>query len=226
MPKEVIQFDPHNYRIHGDKNKRIIKKSLEDCGAGRSVLVDKDNILIAGNEVWKPIKNFEGYYEVSNIGRVRSIERNVFCKSKTNPNRIKGCIRKLRLDKYGYETVSLKKNNTTKIGKVHRLVAEVFVENKLLSPEVNHINGIKTDNRVENLEWNTTLQNSRHRTITRLTKPVLSDEQINFIRENVVIINNGRKNENSISDLARRFNVCRNTIMDILNNKRLYLITQ
>lgn len=51
MPE--IKFDPNNYRIHTDKNKRIIRKSLEDCGAGRSVLVDKDNILIAGNGVYE-----------------------------------------------------------------------------------------------------------------------------------------------------------------------------
>lgn len=48
-----LKFDPNNYRIHTDKNKRIIRKSLEDCGAGRSVLVDKDNILIAGNGVYE-----------------------------------------------------------------------------------------------------------------------------------------------------------------------------
>lgn len=48
-----IQFDSKNYRIHNDKNKRIIRKSLEDCGAGRSVLVDKENVLIAGNGVYQ-----------------------------------------------------------------------------------------------------------------------------------------------------------------------------
>ncbi len=51
MPE--IKFDPNNYRVHNDKNKKIIRKSLEDCGAGRSVLVDKDNILIAGNGVYE-----------------------------------------------------------------------------------------------------------------------------------------------------------------------------
>jgi hypothetical protein len=48
-----IKFDTKNYRVHNDKNKKIIRKSLEDCGAGRSVLVDKDNILIAGNGVYE-----------------------------------------------------------------------------------------------------------------------------------------------------------------------------
>lgn len=48
-----IKFDPNNYRIHNDRNKRVIRKSLEECGAGRSILVDKDNYLIAGNGVYK-----------------------------------------------------------------------------------------------------------------------------------------------------------------------------
>lgn len=51
-----IKFDPSNYRIHTEKNKRIIRKSIEECGAGRSVLVDKDNVLIAGNGVYEQAK--------------------------------------------------------------------------------------------------------------------------------------------------------------------------
>lgn len=56
MNSKEINFDPNNYRVHNDRNKRIIRKSLEDCGAGRSVLVDKDNILIAGNGVYEQAK--------------------------------------------------------------------------------------------------------------------------------------------------------------------------
>lgn len=52
----MIKLDDKNYRIHGDKNKRLIKKSLEDCGAGRSILVDKDNVIIAGNGVFEQAK--------------------------------------------------------------------------------------------------------------------------------------------------------------------------
>ncbi len=52
-PMSELKFDQRNYRIHNDKNKRVIRKSLEDCGAGRSVLVDKDNVLIAGNGVYE-----------------------------------------------------------------------------------------------------------------------------------------------------------------------------
>ena len=51
--KEKIKIDPRNYRIHGDENKRLIHKSLVECGAGRSVLADRDNVLIAGNGVYE-----------------------------------------------------------------------------------------------------------------------------------------------------------------------------
>lgn len=51
--KDEIKFDPKNFRIHNDRNKKVIRKSLEDCGAGRSVLMDKDNYLIAGNGVYE-----------------------------------------------------------------------------------------------------------------------------------------------------------------------------
>lgn len=56
MSSKEIKLDPKNYRVHNDRNKRIIRKSLEDCGAGRSVLIDKDNILIAGNGVYEQAK--------------------------------------------------------------------------------------------------------------------------------------------------------------------------
>ena len=48
-----LKYDPRNYRIHTDKNKRLIKKSLEDCGAGRSILLDKNDVIIAGNGVYE-----------------------------------------------------------------------------------------------------------------------------------------------------------------------------
>lgn len=50
---DKIKFDPRNYRVHGDKNKRLIRKSLEECGAGRSILLDKDDVIIAGNGVYE-----------------------------------------------------------------------------------------------------------------------------------------------------------------------------
>lgn len=98
-------------------------------------------------EVWKPSKEVNNVLEVSNLGNVR----------RTNDKEPKYT----RL-KYGYDTVKVSVNGKKKNYSVHRLVAFEFIENTHDKPFINHINGIKNDNRVENLEWCTPLENSRH----------------------------------------------------------------
>lgn len=167
------------------------------------------------NEVWKDITNFERIYQVSNKGNVRSLERYVYCKSKNKPNIIKECILKQRLDKYGYLIVNLKKNQKSHIRKIHRLVAEAFIENKQNLETVNHINGIKTDNRVENLEWLSFGDNARHRTKKLLVKPKLSKIEVLYIFNNL--------DKKTKTQIAKDLNVCRNTVLDIINGKKLYI---
>jgi hypothetical protein len=114
-------------------------------------------------EIWKDIKGYEGLYQVSNTGKVRSLDRIV--KGKLNSTRlIKGKELSATDNGRGYLKVALQLDgrNTRKIYKVHRLVAEAFIPNPLNKSEVNHINCIKTDNRVSNLEWNTSSENSSH----------------------------------------------------------------
>lgn len=172
-------------------------------------------------EIWKDIKGFEGSYEISNFGNVRSLDRYRYCKSKTVPNFIKGQILKQRLDKDGYPVVNLKSKGKSHIKKIHRLVAEAFIENTENKETINHKNGIKTDNRIENLEWATVTENNRHRSINWLSKPALTKEQITYIQKNVVL---GQKNGNSIKNLAKIFNVARTTVADVAHNKRIYLV--
>ena len=104
------------------------------------------------NEIWKDIKNYEGLYQISNMGRVKSLERTK--KGRGNTIYItKERILKPSLNGSGYPIVGLSNgcNHISYI--VHRLVAEAFIPNPDNLSDVNHINEDKTDNRVDNLSW-------------------------------------------------------------------------
>ena len=92
-------------------------------------------------EIWKDIKGFEGHYQVSNFGRVKSIK---FGKER---------ILRPGKNKKGYLRVGISKNGESKTYSVHRLVAQAFIPNLNNLPQINHKNEDKTDNRVENLEF-------------------------------------------------------------------------
>ena len=113
------------------------------------------------NEIWKDVKGYEGLYQVSNLGNVKSLKRVVPHKmtgSRTIPEK----ILKLISDGSGYLYVSLSKDGKKKNPKVHRLVAESFIPNPDNLPQVNHIDEDKSNNRVDNLEWVTSLDNLNH----------------------------------------------------------------
>ena len=174
-------------------------------------------------EIWKPIEGFEDCYEVSNLGNVRSLDRYFYCKSKTKPNLFKGKILKQRFDKYGYLTVNLKKSQKSHIKKVHRLVALAFIKNPNNYDNINHIDGIKTNNIISNLEWCTVKENTQHRTKNLLVKPILNKEQVTDILNNCKPAKNQTDRNFSITFYAKKYGVDRRTISDILNGKKLYL---
>ena len=117
-------------------------------------------------EVWKDIVGYEGLYEISSIGRVKSVDR-ISPQGHHLPER----IRKPYIDKDGYPKVNLCKEGKVIHYPVHRLVAIAFVPNPENKPQVNHIDGNKANNCVANLEWNTDSENMLHAFRTGLKKP-------------------------------------------------------
>jgi hypothetical protein len=102
----------------------------------------------AGNEIWAPIARWEGKYEVSSIGQVRNLQS--------------GVVLKPRKDKDGYLLLSLWDQGKKTDVKIHRIVATAFILNPSGKPQVNHKDGDKANNRIENLEWATDSENKRH----------------------------------------------------------------
>ena len=103
-------------------------------------------------EIWKDIEGYEGYYQVSNFGNVRSVDRVIEYSDGVKRLR-KGRILKPYKNRDGYLTCDLRKNSKHKISKIHRLVSEAFIPNPSNLPEVNHKDEDKTNNCVDNLEW-------------------------------------------------------------------------
>lgn len=127
------------------------------------------------NEIWKDVPSYEGYYQVSNFGLIKSLERIVKYKENHSGLR-KEIILKSNITKVGYVHVTICMNKMNKTVKIHRLVAIAFIPNPENKPSVNHINGIKHDNRVENLEWVTAKENTIHAYKTKLKSGIKGEK--------------------------------------------------
>lgn len=110
-------------------------------------------------EEWRTIPTYEGSYEVSNLGRIRSLERITLCKN-LKSRHTRGKILRACTQRNGYKFVNLKRpNGDYRSFRIHRLVALAFIPNPLNLPEINHLNEDKSDNRACNLQWVTHREN-------------------------------------------------------------------
>lgn len=114
-------------------------------------------------EIWKDIEGYEGYYQISNLGRVKRLARYVdrHAYGIVHKKFYKEHIMKPSVSR-GYYVVRLCKDCCGRNVQIHRLVASAFIPNPKCKEQVNHKNGIRCDNRVENLEWATNTENQRH----------------------------------------------------------------
>jgi len=154
-------------------------------------------------EIWKDIVGYEGLYQVSDFGNVKSLNFNKTKKEKLHKPFLSN----------GYLRVIFSKNNVQKKFTIHRLSATAFIENPLNLPQVNHKDGIKTNNYRNNLEWCTQSENTKHahklglinQNGTRNHNSKLTEFQVLEIRESKL----------SSIKLAKKYNVCFQSISDI-----------
>jgi len=166
------------------------------------------------NEEWRDVVGFEGFYQVSSLGRVRSVDRVV--RDSFGHNRLRRSrMLSPAIDKYGYYKLHISKDNIRSHFTVHVLVARAFIGDRPDGLQVNHINGVKTDNRPENLEYVSGSRNIVHAQDMGL-KPVgsrcwqakLSESDVSTIK---ALIRQGV----NIIEIADRYGVVKQTISSI-----------
>lgn len=127
-------------------------------------------------EVWRPIPGYEGSYEVSSEGRIRTIDRTFITVSGAK-QRKRSRLMELMPARGGYLRVCLYRDGVGQGAQVHRLVAAAFLSNPEGKPHVNHVNFVKTDNRLVNLEWVTQSENQQHSARHGRFNPILNPKR-------------------------------------------------
>lgn len=185
----------------------------------------KNTSLIDIIEEWKPIKGYNNSFMVSSFGRVKSIAR-IVIRSDGLARSVKGKILTQYIDRYGYPYVRLSKGYGQEAANrtVHVMVAESFLFKPSDKYQVNHKKGIKTDNRVHELEWNTCKENTDHAYKTGLRNGMkgINHPLSKLTDKEVMIIYKTREKNSFISSL---YNISRKTVADIKSGKTWSHIT-
>ena len=156
-------------------------------------------------EKFKRVKGYEDLYEVSDLGVVRSFTKRYIIPSSGGLRVREAQVLSQQTMKTKYKTLKLSKDNKVKRFKVHRLVAIAFIPNPENKPQVNHINGVKNDNRAVNLEWSTAKENMRHAYVSGVSKRKLDKEKVLLIRED----------DRSLLDIAYEYGVSFQTVSEV-----------
>ena len=186
----------HNIEIHCKECGNIFYRTPQNLIRGNGCRMcrvegDRRTECFEG-ELWKDINDFDGY-QISNMGRIRSVDRTVAVG--VHKKEIVGLILKTNKDRDGYECVNLKVCGKSYRKKIHRLMAEAFIDNPNNYPCIDHINGIRDDNRVENLRWCTNKMNVNYELAKKNRSEAIRQSYINYPNLRVIRAKTFRKSK-------------------------------
>ena len=155
------------------------------------------------------IPGYEGLYKVSRVGDITSYKRK------------QPIVMKTFISPTGYLHLELKKDNVKKNYRVHRLVTQTYIDNPENKPQVNHIDGNKLNNSIENLEWCTSSENNKHAYKSGLKcQNGEKNHQSKLLSRDIRNIRDMRNNGHTHQYIANKFNIARQTVGDICNRRR------
>jgi len=179
-------------------------------------MIHGDNLSLIDiqGEEWRNVKDFEDFYMVSNFGRVKSLKR-IVDRRVYGPLLVKEKIIR-QDDPHSYRMAEFNIKGVRKRETVHRLVLKTFKSNPENKPCVNHINGVKWDNRLENLEWVTEKENAAHAAKLGLLRTGEKNNQTTISNSDVVDI---FYSESRNIDIAKKYGISKKTVSQIKNKR-------